>query len=489
MSHELKDVKEYLQHDLTKDDAPKTTTKAAWGKPQVAQTAVVQPAPSLLEIEAEQQKEKERIEEQRASKPGAYQAKHGAGSYSSPHSAPQSVSSPGAYTRPERTEGPSTTFESFSRGPRQQVPVPSHPPFTAYIGNLPFNISESEIGEYFEGLDFKEIRLVKNSDGRSKGFAFVEFASADGLRSSLSANNEEFHGRRITVEVQPPRQGGERNYGGSSTVLGGDDDKSRWGPSSGSGFASQLGSQAGSRTFENRSEGRREGGFGGERREGGFGGERREGGFGGERREGGFGGERREGGFGGSRGTEDDSRQWRGKETPYQPPVSTQQQQRPKIDLKPRTVTDEVGKLSSSEKQSSSEDPFGGALNPEKAKRQAEIQAQREAEASAKHKVSTTSSSGSKFAGRDGERERDGRGQQESHSGSAWRSQTRAQDGGEQQEQQQEQQGGDKYRFNRGSHPYDQRAPQKSDNQKSTNNSNPSSNTFSSLAGNSNNKW
>jgi len=58
MSHELKDVKEYLQHDyLAKDEAPKTATKAAWGKPQVATAQiVVQPVQSLLEIEAEQKK-------------------------------------------------------------------------------------------------------------------------------------------------------------------------------------------------------------------------------------------------------------------------------------------------------------------------------------------------------------------------------------------------------------------------------------------------
>jgi RNA recognition motif-containing protein len=31
---------------------------------------------------------------------------------------------------------------------------------------------------------------VKNSDGRSKGFAFVEFDSAESLRNSLTANGE-----------------------------------------------------------------------------------------------------------------------------------------------------------------------------------------------------------------------------------------------------------------------------------------------------------
>lgn len=51
----------------------------------------------------------------------------------------------------------------------------------------------------------------------------------------------------------------------------------------------------------------------------------------------------------------------------HQPPVS---QVRPKLELKPRTVTDEIGKPSSS---SSGENPFGGAVDQEKLKRQAEV--------------------------------------------------------------------------------------------------------------------
>jgi len=308
------------------------------------------------------------------------------------------------------------------------------------------------LAEYFEGLDVKEIRLVKNSDGRSKGFAFVEFGTAEALTNSLCANEQMFNGRKITVEVQPPRAGGERTYGGSASTFDRDEDKSRWGPSSGSGFASQLGSQAGSRTFE--SSGRRDvvpSSASSSSQ---------------------------------SRGFEDD-RQWRGKETSYQPPVS---QQRPKIDVKPRTVTDEIGKLASEQKQSSSEDPFGGALNPEKAKKQAEIQAQREAEASAKHKLNNNnnSSSGNRY-GRDGERDghRGQHRQDESSTSSPWRTGPKTLDGDHHHNN--NSQDGEKYRFNRGSHPYDQRAPQKNDNQKSTNNSNPSANTFQSLAGN--NKW
>lgn len=426
---------EYLQFDSSaKDETPKVV-KAAWGKPQVQQTHA---APSLLEIEAEQKKEKERLEALMASKPGPYKVSpHGTSSFAS------ATSSPGAYTRPERSDGPTTSFESYNRVPRQPGQIPTSPPYTAYVGNLPFNVVEEQLAEFFGGLSIKEIRLVKNSDGRSKGYAFIEFETVNDLRSSLTATDSLISGRKIIVEVQPPKAGGERTYATSTSTFDREEDKGRWGPSSGSGPASTLGSLAQNRSFESRPQ-RTEGSFGREPRD--------------------------------NRGFDDDNRQWRGKET-YQSPVQHTSPTRPKIDLKPRTVTEEIGKIAS-EKQSSSEDPFGGALNPEKAKRQAEIQAQREAEASAKHKI-ITNGGGSKFGERDGPKR-----QEEPN---AWRSNKTQQDD-HHNNSNSNNNNEEKYRFNRGTHPHDQRAPQRN-NEKSTT-ANPSSNTFESLAStNTNRKW
>jgi RNA recognition motif-containing protein len=375
---ELKDVKQLLEHNyLSKEDAPKASAKG-WGKPPVAQT--VAPVQSLLEIEAEQKKEKEKQDAEK--KPGTYQAKHGAGtSYSSTASTGFASHTAGSYSRPERTDGPTTSFESYSRenrGPRQHVPIPNAPPYTAYIGNLPFNVTEDALAEYFHGLDVKEIRLVKLPDGRSKGFAFVEFQSVDDLTQCLTANGSDFQGRNMTVEVQPPRTGG--SYGGPSSFgsSGEADDKGRWGPSSGMGPASTLGSQTQARTFDRDSQGGRSGGSYVPRTQH---------------------GERPQFGGGGGRdfdGGED--RQWRGNPRPepvHQQPVSNV---RPKLDLKPRTVTDDSSRVASS--STASEDPFGGPVDQDKLKRQAEMQAQREAEAAAKHKLNQPTG-GSKFGNKD----------------------------------------------------------------------------------------
>jgi len=454
---ELKDVKQLLEHNyLSKEDAPKATTKG-WGKPPVAQT--VAPVQSLLEIEAEQKKEKEKQDAEQK-KPGTYQAKHGAGtSYSSSATSGFGSHTAGSYSRPERSDGPTTSFESYNRenrGPRQHVPIPNSPPYTAYIGNLPFNVTEDSLAEFFQGLDVKEIRLVKLPDGRSKGFAFVEFESVDGLTSSLTANGGEFGGRSMTVEVQPPRSGG--SYGASSFGSSGEaDDKGRWGPSSGQGPASTLGSQTQSRTFD-RDQSSRPGGSYVPRTQ-----------HGGERPQYGAGGGSRD--FDGG-----EDRQWRGNPRPepvHQQPVSNV---RPKLDLKPRTVSDDVGRVASS---SGSEDPFGGPVDQDKLKRQAEMQAQREAEAAAKHKLNQPTG-GSKFGNRDdkegGFRSQGGRNEQQQDSG-AWRSNRN------QEERESSNSSDNKYRFNKGGIDQ-QRAPQRNfdNNQKSGNNHNQSSNTFESLA-------
>ena len=35
--------------------------------------------------------------------------------------------------------------------PREDVPIPSQPPYTAFVGNLAFDLTETELGEFFAG--------------------------------------------------------------------------------------------------------------------------------------------------------------------------------------------------------------------------------------------------------------------------------------------------------------------------------------------------
>jgi len=174
-----------------------------------------------------------------------------------------------------------------------------------------------------------------------------------------------------------------------------------------------------------------------------------------------------------SRDYENEDRQWRGNPRPepvHQQPVSNV---RPKLDLKPRTVTEDTNRVAHT--TSVSEDPFGGPIDQDKLKRQAEMQAQREAEAAAKHKLNQPT------GGNKGQKdEKDGfrsQGKSENDSG-AWRS-------NRVQEEKEAHPSDNKYRFNKGGNDSQTRGPQRNFDNKSNNNNShhgQSTNTFESLA-------
>ena len=65
--------------------------------------------------------------------------------------------------------------------------LPTAPPFTAHVGNLKFDISEEQIAAFFAGNNARvtQVRFPKSTDGRSPGFAYVDFNSALDLKTAL----------------------------------------------------------------------------------------------------------------------------------------------------------------------------------------------------------------------------------------------------------------------------------------------------------------
>jgi RNA recognition motif-containing protein len=96
-----------------------------------------------------------------------------------------------------------------------------------YVGNLSYNSTEESLAALFS--QFGEVvsaRIVIDRDtGRSKGFGFVEMASADAAQQSIAQlNGQQVDGRQLTVnEARPqePRQGGGRGFGGGGRGYGG----------------------------------------------------------------------------------------------------------------------------------------------------------------------------------------------------------------------------------------------------------------------------
>jgi len=100
-----------------------------------------------------------------------------------------------------------------------------------YVGGLPYSVQEDALKELFAqaGSVTSAVIIMDKMSGRSKGFGFVEMATAEEAASAISMfNDQEFEGRKLTVnearpmEARPPRTGGNGGgYGGGNGGYGG----------------------------------------------------------------------------------------------------------------------------------------------------------------------------------------------------------------------------------------------------------------------------
>lgn len=70
--------------------------------------------------------------------------------------------------------------------PREELPLPTKPPFIAFVGNLSFDAYEDTIAEFFAPIAVKEVKIIKDRDEKPKGFGYVEFETLDGLKDALT---------------------------------------------------------------------------------------------------------------------------------------------------------------------------------------------------------------------------------------------------------------------------------------------------------------
>jgi cold-inducible RNA-binding protein len=88
-----------------------------------------------------------------------------------------------------------------------------------YVGNLSFELSESEIRSAFEacGAVTEVYVAMDKMSGRPRGFAFVTMGSAEEAKSAIEKlNGKDLKGRALTVnEARPREEGGAgRSFGG-----------------------------------------------------------------------------------------------------------------------------------------------------------------------------------------------------------------------------------------------------------------------------------
>ena len=93
-----------------------------------------------------------------------------------------------------------------------------------YVGNLPYETSESDLQTLFAQAGVVEsVRVMRdNATGRARGFAFVEMATEPEAQTAIQQLHEhDFGGRRLTVNEARPQEARSGGYAGGGGFGGG----------------------------------------------------------------------------------------------------------------------------------------------------------------------------------------------------------------------------------------------------------------------------
>src|SRR5215467_8068793 len=82
-------------------------------------------------------------------------------------------------------------------------------PTRLFVGNLSYQTMENDLQDYFAqaGVVTSVNLMLDKVTGKSRGFAFVEYATPEEANKAVQEfHNKEFQGRALTVNVARPRE-------------------------------------------------------------------------------------------------------------------------------------------------------------------------------------------------------------------------------------------------------------------------------------------
>ncbi len=78
-----------------------------------------------------------------------------------------------------------------------------------FVGNLPYQTAENDLQDYFSqaGVVSSVNLMFDKVTGKSRGFAFIEFTTAEEAKKAVEQfHGKEFQGRILTVNIARPRE-------------------------------------------------------------------------------------------------------------------------------------------------------------------------------------------------------------------------------------------------------------------------------------------
>ena len=96
-------------------------------------------------------------------------------------------------------------------------------PNRLFVGNLSYQTMENDLQEYFSkaGVVTSVNLMLDKVTGKSRGFAFIEFATAEEANKAVEEfHNKEFQGRALTVNVARPREERAPRFSGERRTAG-----------------------------------------------------------------------------------------------------------------------------------------------------------------------------------------------------------------------------------------------------------------------------
>jgi len=136
------------------------------------------------------------------SKEGGGGGGSGSGSSSSSSSSNNNNNGDDKGDRPRRFRRRSYRGSTGGRGGRRSLAPRKETETSLFVANLPFALDDAALSDLYKEYTVKSAHVVKNRNGKSKGFGFVELATQAEQKAALEATNgKKVDGRDLIVKI------------------------------------------------------------------------------------------------------------------------------------------------------------------------------------------------------------------------------------------------------------------------------------------------